>query len=54
MCSGDDSSQPETDQIAELEWLDEQVWPEEDDVDDFLAWLRDSRRGRHEEVNRGS
>jgi hypothetical protein len=44
MLSRDDSNQSETDQPLGLEWLNEQVWPEEEDVDDFLAWLRDSRR----------
>jgi hypothetical protein len=48
MCSRDDSNQSETDQIAELERLAEKVWPEEEDVDEFLAWLLESRRKRRE------
>jgi erythromycin esterase-like protein len=48
MCNRDDSNQPETDPIAELERLAEKVWPEEEDVDDFLAWLYDFRRRRRE------
>jgi erythromycin esterase-like protein len=48
MASDNDSTQSQTDQLAEIERLAEQVWPEEEDVDKFLAWLREWRQARRQ------